>query len=210
MESGGQLAETGIERQGQGGQQCVIGTVFQIAGHTFGPGNHIAMRKHHALRFAGAARSVEDSRNVIVDDAMPGRVRHREQFAPAANIQPVDSWQGIRGIQEHNVLQVAASGKCTQQQLEALRGGDQHAHIAVAQDVADLFGFQQRVKWYEYSTGGRCAKAGDHRLEALLQVDGHALPAGQPQAPHTARETSDRVCKFGKIQGRLAVSQCWR
>ena len=60
---------------------------------------------------------------------------------------------------------------------QALERGDQHAHVAVAEDVADLLGSKQGVDRDEHAAGGRGAQNGDHVLVPLVEVDGHTVAA---------------------------------
>lgn len=73
------------------------------------------------------------------------------------------------------MAQVMALRQGVSQQGQAFWRGDQHANIAVAQNVGHLLGLKQRVQRYKDAPGGRCAKAGDDCLESLLKVDGDAL-----------------------------------
>ena len=86
MESGCQLAESGIKGQGQGGQQDVVRPVLQIAGNALGPGDQIAVRQHHALGLAGAARGIENRRDVGVDQSRAADWLCIEQLAPAQQL----------------------------------------------------------------------------------------------------------------------------
>ena len=86
MERGCQLTESGIKRQGQGGQQDVVRPVLQIRGHALGTGNQIAVRQHHALGLAGAARGIENGRDVGVDQSRAADRLCIEQLAPAQQI----------------------------------------------------------------------------------------------------------------------------
>ena len=85
--------------------------------------------------------------------------------------------------------------------------GDQHAHIAVAQDVAHLFGLEQRVQRHKDAAGGRCAKAGDHRLETLFQIDGDALAALQAECDQASGKADDGFLQLSVIQGFSTVGQ---
>ena len=50
-----QLAEAGVEGQGQGGEQGVVAGVFEVAGNALCAGDHVAMREDDAFGLAGAA-----------------------------------------------------------------------------------------------------------------------------------------------------------
>ena len=177
MEGGGQLAETRIERQGQGGQQGVIGTVFQVARHALRASDHVAVGEHNPLRLAGAARGVENSDNVGVDDAMPRSFWYRQQFPPTQIRDRAACRQRFRRVKNNNMAQVMALRQSISKQGKALGRGYQYPHVAVAHDVADLFGLQQRIQRHKDSAGRRCPETGDHRFETLLKVDGDALSA---------------------------------
>ena len=111
------------------------------------------------------------------------------------------------------MAQVMALRQGVRQQGQALRRGDQHADIAVAQDVGHLLGLEQRVERHEDAAGGRRAKAGDHRLETLFQIDRDALAALQAKTDQAAGKIIDGGLQFTVIQGGFAVSQggsLWR
>ena len=73
------------------------------------------------------------------------------------------------------MAQVVALLQCVGKQGKAFRRGNQYTHIAVAQDVADLLGLQQRIERYKDTTGSGGAKTGDDSFEALFEVDGDSL-----------------------------------
>ena len=79
------------------------------------------MRKHNALGLSGTSGSVKNPDDIRVDDPVAGLRRHGKQFAPAAEIQPIDSRQGFGGVNDHDMPQVAASRQGLVQQGEALR-----------------------------------------------------------------------------------------
>jgi hypothetical protein len=133
------------------------------------------VREYYALGLAGAARGIKNADDVRVDHPVARHCRCIEQGRASEDIQAANSRQRFRRIENHDMAQVVAGRKCFLQQGQALRGGDQHADIAVTQDVADLFGLEQRVERHENATSRRCAKAGDHRFETLFEVDGDAL-----------------------------------
>lgn len=53
------MAETGVERERQCGEQRVLRAVLQIFSDAFRPAHHIAVRKNDAFGLAGAARGIE-------------------------------------------------------------------------------------------------------------------------------------------------------
>jgi aminopeptidase N len=102
-----------------------------------------------------------------------------------------DSWifQGgyplvVASLTEDDAVQLT-------QQREALGGRDEDAHVAVAEDVRDLLRLQQRVDRDERTAGHRRAEHRDHRLDALVQVDRHPLPAPQPVPLQRPAERGD-------------------
>ena len=67
----------------------------------------------------------------------------------------------------------------------ALRRGDQHADVAVGEDVADLMGAQQRVDRHEYAARDRGRERGYDRLDPLVEVDGHPIARRQAEGPQS-------------------------
>ena len=50
-----ELAEPGVETQGENGQDYVVGGVLQILADALGADDQVSMAQYHALRLAGAA-----------------------------------------------------------------------------------------------------------------------------------------------------------
>ncbi len=98
-------------------------------------------------------------------------------------------------------------GKYGFEQRQPFRRGHQHPDIAVAQDVGDLLGFQQRIERHEDAARSRGAEAGDHRLETLFEVDGDALAALQPQSDQPPGELVDSLLQRSITERLLAVGQ---
>ena len=74
------------------------------------------------------------------------------------------------------------------EQREALGRRHQHAHVAVAQDVADLLGLEQRIERHEHAAGRGRAERRDHGFEALVEIDADAFGAGELQRAHRVAE----------------------
>ena len=77
------------------------------------------------------------------------------------------------------------------EQREALGRRDEDAHLAVAEDVRELLGLQQRVDRDEHTAGGRRAEHRDDGLDALLEVDRHPLAPAQPEPVQRRAERGD-------------------
>ena len=118
---------------------------------------------------------------------------HAQQFASKRYVerQRDGGRHPTAGIGQHDVAQVRTLHQhMTSQQAQALRRGDQHAHVAVAQDVADLLGLEQRIHRHERTAGAGRAEAGDHRFEALVEVDADPFAALQAQTRDAAGEAA--------------------
>jgi hypothetical protein len=111
-----QLAEAGIERQRQGGQQGVFGAVLEIAGNAHGAGDHVAVREDDAFRFAGTARGVEDGRHVGVDHPVARVPGGLQQFVPAQAGQRRRGRAGGRLLTSDQVPQIMAGRQHGRQQ----------------------------------------------------------------------------------------------
>ena len=183
----------------------------RYAGDALRAGDHVAVRQHHALRPAGAAGGVEDRRHVGVDDAVARRDRRGEQFLPCRHRQLRRAGGGCRarraGIDEHDVAQVGTRPERPAELRQPLGRGHEHAHVAVAQDVADLVGLQQRIERHEDAARRRRAEAGDHGLEALFQVDRDALAAPQAERAQSGSTARDGGLQIGIGDRRGAVRQ---
>ena len=73
------------------------------------------------------------------------------------------------GADQHDVFDRRARRKFVAQQCQPLGRGDEHAHVAVPQDVADLCGPQQRIHRHEGGTGGRRPEDRRDRLDPLVE-----------------------------------------
>jgi hypothetical protein len=79
--------------------------------------------------------------------------------------------------------------------------------IAVAQDVDDLVGFEQRIDRHEDATGRGGTKGADDRFEALLQIDSDAFAATDAQSHYGGRESIDACGQLRIAQARCAGLQ---
>ena len=116
------------------------------------------MRKHHAFRFAGAARGVEDRSHVGIDDPMVARRRCAKNIAPTMHRRPGGVKLRHRGAGDDDVLQLGATGEHGAEALQPSTRRDEDSDSAVTQDVADLFGLQQGVDRHEHGPVGRRAE----------------------------------------------------
>jgi hypothetical protein len=109
------------------------------------------------------------------------------------------------------MAKIMASSKGVLEQRKALRRGNQQAYIAVLQNERYLFRFEQGIDWHEHGARRRRAKAGDHSLAALLQVDGDPFCARHAQSQQAGREllyTVVQFCvgdRFGTVRERNGV-----
>ena len=76
-------------------------------------------------------------------------------------------------------------------QLEAFRGRDENARIAVAHDVTDLVRLQQRIERDEDPSGGCGAKTRSDGLDSLFEKYGNPLPSAQPGLDQRGRKRPD-------------------
>ena len=99
----------------------------------------------------------------------------------------------------------------------ALGRGDQHAHVAVGEDVRDLPGLQHRVD--RARTRRRPAEvpnSADDRLDALVEVDRHPLAPPQPEpVQRRARTRRPWLPQLGVVDRRVVrtsapARRAWR
>jgi hypothetical protein len=93
------------------------------------------------------------------------------------------------------------------EQLQALRRRDEHADLAVGQDVGDLPALQQRIDRDEHAAGRRGGEHRDHVLDALLQVHRDAVAPPQPEPVQPGGCRGHVAPELGVGHGRLAVGQ---
>jgi hypothetical protein len=111
--------------------------------------------------------------------------------APVVQHQRCGHRQPGGPIGQHHMREVGATAQLFLQARQALGRGDQHPHVAVAQDEAHLLGLEQGVDGHEGTAGGRGSKGRHHHLETLLEVDAHARAARQRQAGQRRGDTVD-------------------
>ena len=81
------------------------------------------------------------------------------------------SWFSLldSGTDEHDVFECRAGCEFVAHQCQPLGRSDEHPHVAVPQDVADLRGTQQRIHRYESGTRGRRPEDRCDRLDPLVE-----------------------------------------
>ena len=203
-----QLAEAGVEGKRQRGEQRVLGIVFEVARDALCAGDHVAVREHDAFRVAGAARGVKDRRHVGVDHAMAGARRRADDVAPALQACAAGRRRQGVGVDEDHVAQVGRVRERLGEKGVALLRGDEHAHVAVAQDVANLLRLEEWVDRHEDRAGARRAEARDDRFEAFLEIYGDALAARNAEIDHAAGKTGDGGLQRRIVERLLAEAQC--
>jgi hypothetical protein len=78
------------------------------------------------------------------------------------------------------VPQFGTLGQDGDEGSETLGRRHEKPHVAVAQDVADLFRLEQRIEGDENASRFRGAEARDHGLDALVEVDADAIERRSP------------------------------
>ncbi|MDV7393471.1 hypothetical protein RZS08_19005, partial [Arthrospira platensis SPKY1] len=84
--------------------------------------------------------------------------------------------------------------------------GDEHADVAVSEDVADLLRFENRVDRHGNATAGAAAEDRDHGLEALFQPNRDALAPRKAELTQTARQGFD-LCGKRAVAKLLAAER---
>ena len=206
VKAGRQLAEAGVERQRQGREDRVVRGVLEVARHALGPRHHVAVREHHALGPPGAAGGVEDRQQVGVDHAVLGAAGVRDERRPGDDFLAGDV--ACLMLADHDHLpQVRARGEGLGDCVQALGAGHDHADVAVAQDVADLLGLEQRVDRHEHGAGVRGAEGHCDRLEPLVEVERDALAALDAHPDEPGGDAVDEVGQFAVTERCVEVGQ---
>ena len=197
VERGRQLAEAGIEGQGQRRQQHIALAILDVGGDALGAGDHVAMGQHHAFGLARAAGGIEDADRVRVDHAMPAARRRVEHLAPAVHRGP-DAGKRRRGgcADDDHMGQLRAASQHLCERLQPLARCDQDADAAVTQDVGHLLRLEQRVDGNEYRSVRRRSERCTHRLAALVEIDGDPLAPSNSQRRQRARKSLDLAGQF--------------
>jgi len=179
--------------------------VAKVVGDAARARHHVAVGQHHALGLSGAARGVQDRRHVAVDDAVAGGRWRGHQLVPQVHCGA--RYRRARGgrADQHHLAQVVAGGEAVAERGQSFRAGDQHAYVAVAQDVANLPGLEDRVHRHEHAPGSAGAERSDDELGALVEVDGDALAAGEAEAEQSGAKARGRGLQFA-IRGTYAAA----
>ena len=208
MERCGELAKACIKRKWQRRQQRVIGRVLEVGRDALRAGDHVAMRKHDALRIAGAAGCIEDRGHVGVDHAMTRASLSCEHVLPFMDWQ-LQGGRRAGGTRDHHMTEIGTFTKCRLQQRKPLGRRDQHTHVAVAQDVCNLPGLEERVDRDEHATGRGGAECGDDDFRALVEIDANALRAGEAELQQSRGEGSDAIRKGAVGDCLVAEGHRW-
>ena len=119
--------------------------------------------------------------------------RGLQNLVPAVNRDRVHRRRRGLGAYDDHVGKCRALGQFGRQGAQSLFGSDQDAHTAVAQDVSNLLGLEQRVDRDEHRAVRRGTKGGDHCFGALVEVDRDPLGAADAQCGERRREAADVV-----------------
>ena len=95
------------------------------------------------------------------------------------------------GSGQNDVAQIGTVIELRRQKHNPFGRRDENTHIAIAQDVANLLGLEQRIDGNESASRGRCAEAGDDHFLALFQIDGDPLVALAAQLHEAGGESQD-------------------
>ena len=102
------------------------------------------------------------------------------------------------------MAQVVAVGQGFGDEGQAFGGCDQHPCVAVAQDVGDLLGLQDRIDRDEGAPGPGCAKARHDGLEALVEKHADALAPVKPEADEATGKPAHLFVQACVAEGRCA------
>ena len=191
VECGRQLAEAVVEAEGQDRKQSILGYILEVARDAMCTGHHVPVRQHDPFRLAGAAGGVEDRYHVRIDHAMQRRARRiGDEFVPSMTGKSPARGNSVVAPGEHEMSEIRTVAQFLLEHGGPLGRSDEHAHVAVTENVSDLCGLQERIDRHEYAT---CAGGTEHRDDCLRHLgqedrDAFELPG---------RETPDRCC--GKV-----------
>src|SRR5438128_1561224 len=133
-----QLTESVVEAEGKHGKKAIARRVLKVLRDAVCAGHHVSMRQHHAFRFSGAARSVQNRRYIDVDHAMRSFcVARREQRFPLMNFETMS--RGYLCVSnKYDMLEIGAVREDVSKAGKTFFRCHQHADVAVAQNVFHL------------------------------------------------------------------------
>jgi hypothetical protein len=205
-ECGRELAEAVVEAERQHGEQPVVGGVLEVGRDALGTGEHVPVRQHHALRLPGAARGVEDRHHVDVDHSVrrvPAVVRR--QLVPGDRALPHAGRLAL--AHEHQRLEIRAVLQRGRQVAGPVGQRHECPHVAVAQDVRDLLGLEERVDGHEHESRARDAEERRDRLEALRQVHADARLLLEPERQQSGGDPGDEPVELGVAERGRVLQQ---
>ncbi len=185
LEGQEQLVEPVVERERQNVEDDVALGVPQVAVDRGRGRDDVRVRQHDALRAAGGTRGVDQRGQVEIDHRRGSRrgVRVHERLE---RYRPFDPPRFGRRCARHARQYHRRAIRQPRQRLVQHRHGalvgNQHARRAIGQHVGQLVGLGRRVDRNEDGAGAQRAENREHRLDAVVEVDGDAIAADHAEA----------------------------
>ena len=137
-----QLVEPVVEGERQDAEDPVVGAQAQVLGDAARGEHHVRVRQHHALRVPGAARRVDQRREVDRDRARVGRSR---LGAVDRLLEVAHALVGVAGTDGEDALERAVPSIAGVEVAREAGLREQDARLAVVEDERELVGLRLRV-----------------------------------------------------------------
>ena len=101
----------------------------------------------------------------------------------------------LPGSGQHDVPQIGTVIELRSEKRNTFGRRDESTHIAIAQDVADLLGLEQRIDRNERASRRRRAENCRDEFRPLIEIDPDALAARQSNVEQPTSEALQRLCQ---------------
>ena len=184
------LIEAVVERERQKTEDHVVLDVLEVRRDRRRRGEHVAVREHHALRVAGAARGVDDRGEVDVDAPPRGRL---------------GALLGDRLDDDRSEVLVAFGGGA--EHLREARIGDERGRAAVLQEIGELVSLRLRVHDDRDRVRLQRRPERDDRLGAVVVEDDDAIAARDAALDEHVRERVGALIDVGVREALAAAHE---
>ncbi len=183
------LEHGGVEADRGDLQHALAGLYPRGTGHVPGQVEHAAMRHHDALGTPGAARRVDDVREVV--GSCPPR------------------WRGVRVPREGRRVGIERQheGGAGGQRVAQVRVGEEHRRAGVLEHESQALTGVGRVQRDVGATGLEHAEHADDEVERALQAQGNARVGADAEGPQLMGELVGASVQFSVGERQLPEAQ---
>lgn len=138
---------------------------------------------------------------------MLGGRRRVSHFAAAVKGKACYYGERHGAVCQHHMPQSVALRRRRLERYEALGRSDKAANVAVARDVTDTFGVEQRIDRSERPIRSKRPERGGNHPDSLFQIDADALASLRAERDQTIGRTAHLLRQPGGRKRRIVVRQ---